>query len=539
MLFCNQPSPAPLSPSLPECQTASYITYKERHIRPHAYRPFRIPKVKEETTAHGLITRLLSLGDHVPLGAFLPASKPRGPVALKPATAVNRVDRPSKEEYIETSTLPKLSLRRQRTIHPTSPAAATSLGRGASCSSTASTIRPTTLKPTKAAKVSKPLPSLRPLKVLPPLPSLEITTTSHIKDTSSPSSSEDEEVITPQQSRDIELPSVGHDRISEQELEIEAKGTTTMPGTPLNIPPTPLDIPVDWDDLRQRWSPHKSANQSAQEEGWCEEDDAADDDIFDRALTEEEEPPAHTHAYAAGGMAPSTSVSEIKLSSITSKDLGEYFLLEPMELQLHPQPASTLFREGWLSRPTPIGAQDETVQGPTISPTPGVGFKCRNSSLMLDADVHGSNLIRSPTAADFPLPPATVPRSSLSLDTRTSIEPLPKAALGPTTKVPTSLRPALKPQGQTRKKRHGRLVSFGEAELVMRTVRFSGTLDPQFDYTRFGQRKSSTVSIDSRVIEEVLNAGPIPHKESSPTTIVAGESFLSVLSPLTPTVPRR
>jgi len=60
-------------------------------------------------------------------------------------------------------------------------------------------------------------------------------------------------VVTPQRGRDMELPSVSHEEIGEQEAEIEVKGIATMPGTPLNIPPTPL-VPVDWDDLRQRCS---------------------------------------------------------------------------------------------------------------------------------------------------------------------------------------------------------------------------------------------------------------------------------------------
>jgi hypothetical protein len=527
MPFYYQPSAVPLSPPLPESQTASYITYKERHIRPHAYRPFRIPKVKKETTAHDFITRLLSLGDHIPHGAFLPPPRARGPVGLKPAAAISRVDRPSTEESIETSTLPKLSLRRQRTIHPQSPATATSLGRGASCSSTASTIRPAPPEPKKATKASKPPPSL---KILAPLPSIETIAVSPIKVTSSPSSSEDEEVITPQHGRDIELPSVHHEEISEQVLETEAKGIVTMPGTPLNIPPTPLDIPVDWDDLRQRWSPHKSVHGSAQDEGWCEEDDATYDATSGGALVEEEEePPAPTHAYAAGGIAPSTRVSEIKLSSITSKDLGEYFLLEPMELQLHTQRASALFsEEGWPT--TGAQAQGEAVRGPITSLTSGVGHKRCEPSPILDADALGSPSIRSPTVADFPLSPATSPHSSIWLNTSTSIEPLPKTALGPTTKSPTLPPSALKPQGQ-RKKRHGRLVSLDEAALVMRTVRFSCTLDPQFDFTKFGQRNGSAVSIDSRVVEEI-----VPNKESS---LVAGGSFLNVLSPMTPTIPRK
>ena len=91
-------------------------------------------------------------------------------------------------------------------------------------------------------------------------------------------------------------------------------------------------------------------------------------------------------------------------------------------------------------------------------------------------------------------------------------------------------------QGQTKKKRHGRLVSFDEAALVMRTVRFSCTLDPQFDYTKFGQRNSSAVSIDSPVAEETGNNRPPPLNE---LPLVAGQSFLSVLSPMTPTIPRK
>jgi len=498
MPFYNQPSAVPLSPPLPESQTASYITYKERHIRPHAYRPFRIPKVRKETTTHDVIARLLSLGDHIPHGAFLPSPKARGPVSPKPAAAIGRVDRPSTEECIETSTLPKLSLRRQRTIHPMSPAAATSLGRGTSCSSTASTVRPAPPEPKKATKAPKPLPSL---KILPTLPSFEITTTSPIKDTLSPPSSEDEEVVTPQQGRDIELPTVSHEGIGEQEPEIEVKGIATMPGTPLNIPPTPLDVPVDWDDLRQRWSPQKSAHESAQKEGWCEEDEATYDNISGGALVdEEEEPPAPTHAYAAGGITPSTKVSEMKLSSITSKDLGEYFLLEPMQLQLHTQRASAFFtEERWPS--TRAHVQGETVRGSVTSPTPRVGHI---------ADVPGSARIRSPTVADFPLPLATAPRSSLRLNTSTPIESLPKTALGATTKTPTLPPSALKPQGQTKRKRHARLVSLDEAALVMRTVRFSCTLDPQFDYSKFDQRNGSAVGIDSRVIDETVNAGPPP-----------------------------
>ena len=521
----------PLSPALPESQTASYITYKERHIRPHAYRPFRIPKVKKDTTAHDFVTRLLSLGDHVPHGAFLPSPKARGPVGPKPAVAISRVDRPSTEESIETSTLPKLSLRRQRTIHPQSPATATSLGRGTSCSSTASTIRPAPPEPRKATKGSLP-----PLQIPPPLPSFEVINTSPIKDTLSPPSSEDEEVVTPQHGRGIELPSVGHEEISEQELEVEVKETVTMPGTPLNIPPTPLDIPVDWDDLRQRWSPHKSAHESAHESGGCEEGDTTDDDTPDGALVgEEEEPPVPTHAYAAGGTTPSTSVSEIKLSSITSKDLGVYFLLEPMELQLHTSRASALFSEdGWPS--TGARTQGETGRFPVTLPTPGVGRKRREPGPILDADVVGSAPLRSPTTPDFSLAPTTTPRSVPWLNTSTSTESLPKAALGPTTKSSTLPPSALKPQGQTRKKRHGRLVSFDEAALVMRTMRFSRTLDPQFDYTKFGQRNGSAVSTDSPVMEEIVNAGPLPLRESS---LVAGESFLSVVSPMTPTIPRK
>ena len=524
MPFYNQPLAAPLSPPLPESQTASYIIYKERHIRPHAYRPFRIPVVRNETTAHDFITRLLSMGDHVPPGAFLPSSKPQGPVALKPTAAVSRVDRPSREDSTEGSTLPKLSLRRQRTIHPQSPAVATSLGRGASCSSTASTIRPEPPKPKKAAKPYKPLPSL---EILPPLPSFDIITTSPIKDTHSPASSEDEEVVTPQHGRSIELPCVAPEEvIGEEELETEVKGITTMPGTPLNIPPTPLDIPVDWDDLRQRWSPHGFA----QEEEWCEGGDSTYDDISGGALVEEvEEPPVPTHAYAAGGMAPSTSVSEIKLSSITSKDLGECFLLEPMQLQLR---ASAIFSDGWSSFPTPpleAGARGRTVRGPISFSSSGVGHKRSDSSPTADTGVLGSTLTLSPAAADSPLPPTAVPRSSEWSNARTPTEPLPKTA------TPPPLQSALKQQNQARKKRHGRLVSFDEAALVMRTVRFSCTLDPQFDYARFDQRNNSAVSIDSRLIEEIVGAGSKPRKESS---LGAGESFLSVLSPVTPTVPR-
>lgn len=536
MPFYNQPSAVPLSPALPESQTASYITYKERHIRPHAYRPFRIPKVKKDTTAHDLITRLLSLGDQIPQGIFLPSPKGRGPVGLKPAADISRVDRPSTEECIETSTLPKLSLRRQRTIHPKSPATATSLGRGTSCSSTASTIRPAPPEPKKHAKASLPA-----LKIPPPLPSFEVINISPIKDVLSPPSSEDEEVITPQHDRDVELPSVGHEETSEQELETEVKGIVTMPGTPLNIPPTPLDIPVDWDDLRQRWSPQKSAHESAQVEGGFEEDDATHDDISGGApFDEEEDPPAPTHAYAAGGIAPSTSVSEIKLSSITSKDLGIYFLLEPMQLQLHSPHASAVFgEERWPS--TGARAQAETGQDPITLPTPGLGRKHREPGPILDTDLVGSAAIRSPTVSDFPLAlPATAPRPSPWLNTSTSMEPLPKAALGPTTKAialpPSALKPPGLGPGQTRKKRHGRLVSFDEAALVMRTVRYSRSLDPQFDYTKFGQRNGSAVSIDSPVTEEIVNAGSLPFKESS---LVAGESFLSVLSPMTPTIPRK
>ena len=529
MPFYNQPFAVPLSPTLPESQTASYITYKERHIRPHAYRPFRIPKVKNETNAHVFITRLLSLGDQIPHGAFLPSPKARGPVGLKPAATVSRVDRPSTEECIETSTLPKLSLRRQRTIHPQSPATATSLGRGTSCSSTASTIRPAPPEPKKAAK-----PSLPPLKILPPLPSFEVLTTSPIKGTPSPPSSEDEEeVVTPQHNRGIELPSVGHEEIREQELEIEEKGTVTIPGTPLNIPPTPLDIPVDWDDLRQRWSPHKSAHESAQE-GACEEGDATYNDTPGGAFIEEEEPPALTHAYAAGGSLPSTKVSEIKLSSITSKDLGEYFLLEPMQLHLHSPRSPVLFSEGgWPS--TGARAQGEFGREPITPPTSRAGRKHNEPSPILDPDVVGSAPIRSLTLSDFPFVPATESRSQLWVDTTTSMEHLPKPALGPPTQTRTLPPSALKPQGQTRKKRHGRLVSFDEAALVMRTVRFSCTLDPQFDYTKFGQRNSSAVSIDSPVGEETGNTEFSTHKESS---LVAGQSFLSVLSPMTPTIPR-
>ncbi len=533
MPFYNQPFAVPLSPTLPESQTASYITYKERHIRPHAYRPFRIPKVKNETTAHVVITRLLSLGDQIPPGAFLPSPKARGPVGLKPAATISRVDRPSTEECIETSTLPKLSLRRQRTIHPNSPATATSLGRGTSCSSTASTIRPAPPEPRKAAK-----PSLPPLKILPPLPCFEVLTTSPIKCTPSPPSSEDEEVFTPQHNRDIELPSVGHEEIREQEREIEEKGIVTMPGTPLNIPPTPLDIPVDWDDLRQRWSPHKSAHESAQEEGACEGGDATYDETPGGALVEEEEePPALTHAYASGGRTPSTRVSEIKLSSITSKDLGEYFLLEPMQLHLHTPRSPVLFSEdGWPS--TGARAQGEFGRDPITPPTSGVGRKHCEPSPILDPDVAGSAPIRSPTLSDFPFVPAiaAAPRPSPWVNTSSSMGHLPKTALGPTTQTRTLPPPALKPQGQTRKKRHGRLVSFDEAALVMRTVRFSCTLDPQFDYTKFGQRNSSAVSIDSPVSEEIGNTGSSPHKESS---LIAGQSFLSVLSPMTPTMPRK
>ena len=513
MPFYSQPFAAPLSPSLPESQTASYVTYRERHIRPHAYRPFRIPMVKKETTAHDFITGLLSMGDHIPRGTFLPSSKPRGPVGPKPVAAIRRVDRPSKEEEcIETSTLPKLSLRRQRAVHPKSPAAATCLGRGTSCSSTASTIRPDPVQLKKAAKVLKPLPSL---KIRPSPPSFEIITISAITDTPSPASSEDEEVVTPQNGRVIELPPVDHEEISEPELDTEAKGIATMPGTPLNIPPTPLDIPVDWDDLRQRWSPYKSAHQSAQEEEWCEEDDAPYDNISGGAPFEEvEEPPAPTHAYAAGGMAPSTSVSEFKLSSITSKDLGEYFLLEPMQLQLR---ASALFSEGgWSSSlPASIGAQtqDETVRSPITSPTPGVSHRRHGSGPTFRADVLGLTPVPSPMVADFPLPPTTVPRSSVRLNTAAPTEPLPKPTLSPTANTPTSLRPALKPQSQSRKKRHGRLVSFDEAALVMRTVRFSGTLDPQFDYTKFEQGNGSAVSTDGRMIGETTNAGSTPSRD--------------------------
>ena len=501
MPFYNQPSVAPLSPPLPESQAASYVTYKERHIRPHAYRPFRIPSVKKETTAHDFITRLLSLGDQVPHGAFLPPSKPRGPVG---ATSVSRVDRPSREACIETSTLPKLSLRRQRTVHPQSPAAATSLGRGASCSSTASTIRPAPQEPKNTTKTPKPLPSL---KILAPLPFCEIIT-SPIKDTLSPPSSEDEEVVTPQHGCDIELPLVNPEEISEQELETKGRETATMPGTPLNIPPTPLDIPVDWDDLRQRWSPHGSTHQSAQEEGWCEEDDATYGDIPDGALVEEkEEPPAPTHAYAAGGMTPSTSVSEIKLSSITSKDLGECFLLEPMQLQLHTPRASALFsEEGWPSSLcAPVGARVETVRGPITSPTPGVG---PISGPILDAGVPGLSPVPLPTTADFPPPRTAVPLN-------TSIAPLSKTTLGSTTKASTLPPSALKSQSQARKKRHGRLVSFDEAALVMRTVRFSCTLDPQFDYAKMGHRNSSSVGSDRCLIEELVSAGSEPRKEES------------------------
>lgn len=534
MPFYTQPFAVPLSPTLPESQTASYITYKERHIRPHAYRPFRIPKVKKETTAHDYVTRLLSLGDQIPHGAFLPAPKARGPVALKPAATVSRVDRPSMEECIETSTLPKLSLRRQRTIHPQSPATATSLGRGTSCSSTASTIRPAPQEPKKA-----PRPSLPPLKILPPLPSFETLTPSPIKGTPSPSSSEDEDVVTPQRGRDIELPSVGHQEIREQELGIEEKGIVTMPGTPLNIPPTPLDIPVDWDDLRQRWSPHKSAHESDQEEEGCEGGDVTYADISGGALVEEEqEPLAPTHAYAAGGITPSTRVSEIKLSSITSKDLGEYFLLEPMQLHPHSPRSPVQFSdEGWPS--TGARAQGEFGRELITAPTSGVGRKHREPGPILDADVVGSAPIRSSTVSDFPLVPATAPRPLLWVNTSTSMAHLPKAAFGPTTTTKATTLPpsALKPQqGQTKKKRHGRLVSFDEAALVMRTMRYSCTLDPQFDYTKFDQRNNSSVSVDSPVTEETSNNRPLLHNE---LPLVAGQSFLSVLSPTTPTIPRK
>ena len=538
MPFYNQSFAVPLSPTLPESQTASYITYKERHIRPHAYRPFRIPKVKKETTAHDYVTRLLSLGDQIPPGAFLPSPKARGPVGLKPAATISRVDRPSMEECIETSTLPKLSLRRQRTIHPQSPATATSLGRGTSCSSTASTIRPAPPEPKKAPK-----PSLPPLKILPPLPSFEALATSPIKSTPSPPSSEDEEVVTPQRGRNIELPSVGHEGTREQELETEEKEMVTTPGTPLNIPPTPLDIPVDWDDLRQRWSPHKSAHESDQEEEGYERGDVTHADISGGALVEEEEEPlVPTHAYATGGITPSTRVSEVKLSSITSKDLGEYFLLEPMELHLHsprsPRSPVHFSEEGWPS--TGARAQGNSGREPIAAPTASVSRQHREPGPILDADVVGSSPIRSPTVPAIPLVPVPTPRSPLWVNTSTSMAHLPKkAAFGPgtTTKTRTMPPSALKPQqGQTRKKRHGRLVSFDEAALVMRTVRFSCTLDPQFDFTKFGQRNSSAVSIDSPVAEETDNNRPPPLHE---LPLVAGQSFLSVLSPMTPTMPRK
>ena len=334
-------------------------------------------------------------------------------------------------------------------------------------------------------------------------------------------------MVTPQHGRYVELPSVGHEEvIGQEELETQIKGIPTMPGTPLNIPPTPLDIPVDWDDLRQRWSPHRFAHQSTQEE----EDDATYDEISGDALVEEVQgPPAPTHAYAAGGVAPATSVSEIKLSSITSKDLGEYFLLEPMQLQLR---ASALFSDGWCSSVAPIdarGARGETVCDPISFSTSRFGHRRRDSSPTVDTGVLGSTPVVSPTAAS----PTAVPRSSVWLNSCITTEPLPNTTPGPTTATPPALRSALKPQSQARKKRHGRLVSFDEAALVMRTVRFSCTLNPQFDYARFEQRNSSAVGNDGRMSGE---AGSKPGTESSPG---AGESFLSVLSPVTPTVPRK
>jgi len=127
------------------------------------------------------------------------------------------------------------------------------------------------------------------------------------------------------------------------------------------------------------------------------------------------------------------------------------------------------------------------------------------------------------------LPLATAPRSSLRLNTSTSIESLPKTALGATTKTPTLPPPALKPRVRQRRRRNATGV-WSALTRMRRAVLLH--LDPQFDYSKFGQRNGCTVSIDSRVIGEVVNAG-------SPSPPIRSELFLSVLSPVPPAIPRR